>query len=159
LRQSGLAAEISRTAQRGVFVLGICGGMQLLGREIFDPDWLEGGDGPGLGLLDVTTTLTPQKITRQREIRWNGSLLRGYEIHHGQTQAGTGVHEYLPDGLGWQQDNVYGVYLHGLFDNAVYRQQFLTHLGWSGQAREWPALVDADLERVARLIDDAGWKV
>jgi adenosylcobyric acid synthase len=160
LRQSGLAAEISRTAQRGVPVLGICGGMQLLGREIFDPDWLEGGDCPGLGLLDVTTTLIPQKITRQREIRWNGVPLRGYEIHHGQTQARTGVHEYLPDGLGWRQDNVYGVYLHGLFDNAVYRQQFLTQLGWCGQtAREWSALVDADLERVARLIDDAGWKV
>jgi adenosylcobyric acid synthase len=160
LRQSGLAAEISRAAQRGVPVLGICGGMQLLGQEIFDPYQLESGDCPGLGLLNLTTTLVPQKTTRQREIHWNGSLLRGYEIHHGQTQAGTRVCEYLPDKLGWQQDNVYGVYLHGLFDNSVYRQQFLARLGWYGQTTsEWSAVVDADIERIARLIDAAGWRV
>jgi len=160
LRQSGLAAEISQAARRGVLVFGSCGGMQLLGREIFDPYQIESGDCPGLGLLDLTTTLTAQKTTRQRETRWNGTLVRGYEIHHGQTQAGAGVHEHLPDGLGWQQDNMYGVYLHGLFDNAVYRQQLLTRLGWHGQTtNEWSAIVDAEIERVARLINDAGWRV
>jgi adenosylcobyric acid synthase len=160
LRRSGLAAEISRAARRGVPVLGICGGMQLLGKEIFDPQQMESGDCPGLGLLDLTTTLVAQKTTRQREIRWNGTPLRGYEIHHGQTRAGPGVDEHLPDGLGWQQGNVYGVYLHGLFDNAVYRQQFLTRLGWRGQTtNEWSAMVEADIERVARLIDEAGWRV
>ncbi|HEV8712201.1 MAG TPA: cobyric acid synthase, partial [Candidatus Binatia bacterium] len=100
LRQSGLAAEISQAARRGVLVFGSCGGMQLLGREIFDPYQIESGDCPGLGLLDLTTTLVAQKTTRQRETRWNGVPVRGYEIHHGQTQAGPGVCEYLPDGLG-----------------------------------------------------------
>jgi adenosylcobyric acid synthase len=134
--------------------------MQLLGKEIFDPYLIESGDCPGLGLLDLTTTLVAQKTTRQRETGWNGTLVHGYEIHHGQTQAGPGVCEHLPDGLGWQQDNVYGVYLHGLFDNAVYRQQFLTRLGWHGQTtNEWAAIVDAEIERSARLIDDAGWRV
>jgi adenosylcobyric acid synthase len=160
LRQTGLAAEIRRAAQHGVLVLGICGGMQLLGQEIFDPSQLESNDYPGLGLLDLTTTLLPQKTTCQRETWWNGALVRGYEIHHGQTQAGAAVCEYLPDGLGWQQDNVYGVYLHGLFDNAVYRQQFLTRLGWHGQSTsEWSVMVDAEIERIARLIADAGWRV
>src|SRR6266849_3861676 len=160
LRQSGLAAEISRAARRGVPVLGICGGMQLLGREIFDPAQVESGNCAGLGLLDLTTTLVPRKTTRQRETLWNGTLVRGYEIHHGQTRAGAGVREYLPDGLGWQQDNVYGVYLHGLFENGLYRQQFLARLGWRGQATsEWSAIVDASLEQVARLIDAAGWRV
>ena len=160
LRQSGLAAEISRAARRGVPVLGICGGMQLLGREIFDPAQVESGNCAGLGLLDLTTTLVPRKTIRQRETLWNGTLVRGYEIHHGQTQAGAGVLEHLPDGLGWQQDNVYGVYLHGLFENGLYRQQFLTRLGWRGQATsEWSTIVDASIEQVARLIDEAGWRV
>jgi adenosylcobyric acid synthase len=160
LRQSGLAAEISRAAQRGVPVLGICGGLQLLGSKIHDPHHLESGDCPGLGLLDLTTTLVPTKTTQQREVPWQGTLVRGYEIHHGQTQAGAGVQAYLPDGLGWCQDNVYGVYVHGLFENAVYRQQFLERLGWRGQTTgEWSAVVEANLEQVAQLIVESGWVI
>jgi len=160
LRQSGLAAEISRAAQRGVPVLGICGGLQLLGCEIHDPHHLESGDCPGLGLLDMTTTLVPTKTTQQREVPWQGTLVRGYEIHHGQTQAGEGVQAYLPDGLGWCQDNVYGVYVHGLFENAAYRQQFLERLGWCGQTTgEWSAVVEANLEQVAQLIVESGWVI
>ena len=74
-------------------MLGICGGLQLLGREIHDPHRIESGDCPGLGLLDLTTTLVPDKTTRQRQVPWQGTLLCGYEIHHGQTQAGE---EYRP---------------------------------------------------------------
>lgn len=160
LRQSGLAAEISRTAQRGIPILGVCGGMQLLGQEILDPFLIESGDCSGLGLLDLTTTLGPEKTTRQREVQWDGTLLYGYEIHHGHTQAGPRVQPFLPDGLGWRQGNVSGVYLHGLFENAVYRQQFLMQLGWSGQTSgEWSATVEASIDRVARLIPDSGWVI
>ncbi len=160
LRQSGLAAEISRAAQRGVPVLGICGGLQLLGRAIYDPHCIESGDCPGLGLLALTTTLVPDKTTRQRQVPWQGILLHGYEIHHGQTQAGEGVQAYLPDGLGWCQENVYGVYVHGLFENAAYRQSFLERLGWRGQTTEaWSAIVDANLNQIAELIVESGWAI
>lgn len=160
LRQSGLAAEISRAAQRGVPILGVCGGMQLLGQEIRDPLQLEGRDCRGLGLLDVITTLTQEKITRQRVVPWNGALLKGYEIHHGQTEASAHVHVHLPDGLGWRQDNVYGVYLHELFANPLYRQQFLARLGWQGQTeKDWTTIIDAELNRIAQLIPDSGWRI
>src|SRR5262249_1676459 len=79
LRESGLAAEVLRAAQRGIPVLGICGGLQLLGQHILDPDHLESGDMHGLGLLDVKTTLLPHKITRQRETRTiGGEAVKGY---------------------------------------------------------------------------------
>lgn len=160
LRQSGLAAEVSRAAQRGVPVHGICGGLQLLGQGIHDPHRLESGDSTGLGLLDVTTTLVPDKTTRQREVLWRGVTLRGYEIHHGQTRAGANTQASLPDDLGWAQDNVSGVYVHGLFENAAYRQHFLSRLGWEGQATgAWSALLESHIEHVAQLITTAGWVV
>ena len=159
LRRSGLAAEVARVARQGTPVLGICGGMQMLGHRILDPQLLEGGsETEGLGLLDVTTTLAPEKVTQQREVRWSeGGLVKGYEIHHGRTEAGPQARPYLEGGLGWQQGNVTGVYLHGLFDHTAYRQQFLAGLGWVGQTRDWHAHLDAALDRVARQVAESGW--
>jgi adenosylcobyric acid synthase len=150
LRATGLAAEITRAAQRGVPILGVCGGMQLLGRAILDPGGLEDGDAAGLGLLDISTTLAPEKVTRQVEVGWvEGGRLRGYEIHHGQSEAGPRARPYLDEGLGFQQDNVWGVYVHGLFENAAFRQRFLERLGWEGQAVEWSAAIEVELDRIA----------
>jgi adenosylcobyric acid synthase len=159
LRETGLAAEVSRAAERGTMILGVCGGMQLLGLRIADPDNLEGGGNiAGLGLLDVTTTLKPHKITQQREVRCvEGGVVRGYEIHHGHTQAGPKAKPHLEEGLGWWQGNVVGVYLHGLLENTGYRQRFLSQLGWQSQTRDWAASVDAEIERVAALISESGW--
>ena len=82
----------------------------------------------------MTTTLAPEKVTRQVEVGWaEGGRLRGYEIHHGQTQAGTRARPYLNDGLGFQQDNVWGVNVHGLFENAEFRQRLLVRLGCRGR--------------------------
>jgi adenosylcobyric acid synthase len=157
LRQEGMDAEIEQAAAAGKLIVGICGGLQMLGRRLLDPAGIESGDIDGLGLLDLTTTLAPQKVTRQRTISWVGGDLTGYEIHHGQTTPGPQVAAHLPDGLGWRAGNVYGVYLHGLFDNPAYCQWFLNQLGWQGQARPWTAVVDAELDRVARLVAETGW--
>jgi adenosylcobyric acid synthase len=158
IRENGLAAEIARAAQRGVPVLGVCGGMQLLGRRILDPLNLESGDMDGLGLLDVTTTLMPEKVTAQRQVRViGGGLVAGYEIHHGQTLPGPQARPHLEHELGWQQGNVWGVYLHGILENTAYRQQFLARLGWQGQTQDWAHFLDAQLDHVAQLVQDTGW--
>ncbi|HMN29722.1 MAG TPA: cobyric acid synthase, partial [Caldilineaceae bacterium] len=157
LRQEGLDREIEQAAAEGKLVMGVCGGLQMLGQQLLDPDDLESGDIAGLGLLDLTTTLAPEKTTRQRLIPWAGSDVHGYEIHHGRTTPGPGAEPWLPEELGWRQGNVWGVYLHGLFDNANYCQWFLDGLGWRGRAKSWSTVVDQELERIAGLVEETGW--
>ena len=155
LRGNGLDRELGLAASAGITIIGVCGGMQLLGRRSEDPHGLEGGDRDGLGLLDVTTTLAADKTTRQVEVPWSGGSLLGYEIHHGRTTAGPLAREHLPGGLGWEQGAVRGVYVHGLFENTAYRQAFLDGLGWHGVAREWRAHLDAELDAVAAAVTEA----
>ena len=157
LRREGLADEIIRAAEAGTTVLGVCGGLQMLGRELHDPSELEGGDIAGLGLLDVTTTLAAEKVTRQRSIAWGDGSIDGYEIHRGRTEAGPAVEPWLADGLGWRQGNVIGVYAHGLLDNGSYRQWFLGQLGWRGQADDWRVRIESAIDDVAALVTESGW--
>ncbi len=160
LQRTGLAAEVVRAAQRGTPIFGVCGGLQLLGRQLHDPALLESGDIAGLGLLDIVTTLRPHKVTQQRELPDEaGGVLRGYEIHHGETEAGPRVEPHLAPGLGFQQANVRGAYLHGLFDNTHYRRRFLESLGWQGETVSWSDAVDAEIERAATLITSSGWRI
>ena len=131
LRRSGLAAGVSRAAVAGVPVLGICGGLQMLGRSVSDPQGAEGGgDVPGLGLLDLHTVMAADKTTRQTSLLdpETGGTLHGYEIHHGVTEAGPDVHTLVP-GLLWRQGNVRGTYLHGLLEQAGFLHAFLTRAG------------------------------
>jgi adenosylcobyric acid synthase len=138
LQESETAAEIRRARGRGVPVIGICGGFQMLGREIQDRG-IEGGHGvyPGLGLLPVVTRFEQyEKTTRQVRVRANpvGPILSGigevtgYEIHMGETdrreaeEAFTGDGAISPDGL------VIGTYLHGLFQNGNAVQALLSYL-------------------------------
>jgi adenosylcobyric acid synthase len=158
LQKTGLAEEVIRAAGKGIPVFGVCGGMQMLGKRIADPHRIESGDIEGLGILDLVTTLAPDKTTRQRRVRWaDGGEVEGYEIHHGRTEAPAHLGIHLEDGLGWQQDNVCGVYLHGLFENTDYRRHFLERLGWRGVARDWQAHLDAQIELAAGLIEKSGW--
>ncbi|MDW8352369.1 MAG: cobyric acid synthase [Anaerolineae bacterium] len=153
LRSVGLAAEVSRAARHGVLIHGVCGGMQMLGHALRDPHGIEGGDIAGLGLLDVTTELASTKVTRQRAAHCvEVGAVEGYEIHHGITMAGPQARPHLSDGLGWQQDNVIGVYLHDLFKHTAYRCWWLGRLGWQGEAQDWHARLDAELDRVAREV-------
>jgi len=140
LNKSGLAHAIRRAAGKGTEVVGVCGGYQMLGRRIKDPLGVEGGpsEAEGIGLLDVETTLSGEKTTTQTEaatgLYGNTSTLRGYEIHMGETTGGDGIFEFqrlatgqsLKDGA--QKGNIWGTYLHGLFDSDGFRSSMLNTL-------------------------------
>lgn len=123
LRKSGMASAIIAAREAGKTVIGICGGYQMLGREIADPDGVEGSVDalPGLGLLPVTTTLLHGKTTRCVEFKFadDPRLCRGYEIHCGHTESDAPVCRLAdgsPDGC-IADDRCFGTYIHGLFDN------------------------------------------
>ena len=125
LRRNGVAQAIVQAYRRGATVLGICGGYQMLGIEVCDPQHVEGDIErlPGLGLLPVTTTMGGEKVTRQVSCEYG----TGYEIHQGETQpfgdAAAQPLAHLSDGRtdGYIVSNkCMGTYLHGILDNAPF---------------------------------------
>lgn len=153
LRATGLAGAISRRAEAGVPVLGICGGLQILGRTVRDPHGVEGGgEAPGLGLLDLVTELQQGKTTQLVRVTDSetSAELDGYEIHHGATTAGPGATPTLNGSagpVGWRTDNVRASYVHGLLEHAAYRDALL---GWAGiEPVATPEGLDARLSAIA----------
>ncbi len=126
LRRNGLAKAILSAAREGKTVMGICGGYQIMGLEVSDPDGVEGEIKvlPGLGLLPIRTTLSGSKTTRQVEFTFDGGsdVCRGYEIHMGETRLDEGsrplciLSDGQPDGCR-ASDNLMGTYIHGILDN------------------------------------------
>ena len=111
LRRNGCAQAIIRAHRDGKTVVGICGGYQMLGQTISDPDGIEGtlASLPGLGLLPVSTTMTHEKTTRQVSFQFEGQECRGYEIHQGVSDTDQPV---------LQTEHCIGTYIHGFLDNA-----------------------------------------
>jgi adenosylcobyric acid synthase len=141
LREAGLDKAILRAAEKGVNVIGVCGGFQMLGCKIFDPDGVESGSKvvKGLGLLDIETEFRGSKVTTQSEGKtslygYKGSV-RGYEIHmgisrasgHGEAEAFDVTRlagkEQVADGS--IKEHVWGTYLHGVFDDDGFRNLML----------------------------------
>lgn len=113
LRETGLAETILRAHREGKTILGICGGYQMLGQTIDDPDGIEGpvASMPGLGLLPVSTTMAREKTTRQVTFSFEGRECQGYEIHQGISNTDQRI---------VQTDHCIGTYVHGILDNAVF---------------------------------------
>jgi adenosylcobyric acid synthase len=111
LRRNGCAQAIQRAHRDGRMVVGICGGYQMLGLTVEDPDGIEGSitSLPGLGLLPIRTTMTPEKTTRQVTFPFEGQECRGYEIHQGVSDT---------DEVILLTDHCVGTYIHGFLDNA-----------------------------------------
>lgn len=159
LRRTGLAGAVTRAAHDGTPVLGVCGGLQMLGQRIDDPDGVEGA-AVGLGLLPVETRYRASKRTARSSAcfgplappwSWLGARrVSGFEIRHGTTRA-LGPVEVVPGGLGFGASNVMGLYLHGLFEDPAVLEAFC------GQA---PPLLGATFEQLADAVDehlDTGW--
>lgn len=128
LRQVGLDRAITALAGQGTLLLGICGGLQMLGQAVRDPQEVEGGgEVAGLGLLDIVTEFAPTKTTRLRAVRdpLSGLTVQGYEIHHGQSW----VEGQPSQELFWGRGHVTGSYLHGLLENPAYLRHFLAQVG------------------------------
>jgi adenosylcobyric acid synthase len=165
LHNNGWSKEINQFADNNGYVLGVCGGFQMLGEWVHDPNGLEGSPGstPGLSLLPVETTLQAPKTTTLTRFNWNGSKGWGYEIHMGQTkrkggrpvfsvieQNGRACH--LNDGCEIDQYRVMGTYIHGLFDAPAIAERWLNIIGLADiniQDIYGPAARDRDLDRLA----------
>jgi adenosylcobyric acid synthase len=156
-RAQGWDIDLAAHVRRGGRVFGLCGGYQMLGRTIADPDGIEGPaeSVPGLGLLDVETVLIPEKITRPASgvHRASGASVTGYEIHLGRTTGSDAARPVLtldgrPDGAASPDGRVQGVYLHGLFGSDAFRRVFLEKFG-AASCLSYETRIEAALDVLA----------
>ena len=138
LRTQGWDIDIKAHVRRGGHVLGLCGGYQMLGMTIADPDGVDGAPGTvdGLGLLDIATIMSAEKSTTL--VRGThcatGAAIEGYEIHLGRSEGNDCVRPLImiegrPDGAISADRRVEGTYVHGLFSGDTFRRKWLAHLG------------------------------
>jgi adenosylcobyric acid synthase len=163
LRQEGWDIDILAHHRRGGAVLGLCGGYQMLGTRIADPEGVEGppGEAPGLGLLDVETVLAGAK--RLEAVR-GASLpdavpFAGYEMHIGRTSGADTARPFLRladgrlDGATSPDGRVVGTYAHGLFGHDAQRAAWLSRLGAPAAPRNHEAEVEATLDALAAHLE------
>ena len=181
LRNRGFTSALQQRARRGGLILGICGGYQMLGRRIVDGVESGAGAVDGLGLLDVTTTFAPTKVTRQRTGTAMGQPVTGYEIHHGRYERGPSATGWLhldaappafrpgsvPDGADAHDEGavdlhdatVLGTTLHGLFEADAFRSTFLCEVGRRADktfvpaGRSFAAARTAQFDRIADALE------
>ena len=155
-RAAGWDIDLAAHVRRGGRVLGICGGYQMLGRTISDPDGVEGAAGrvDGLGLLDVETVMKPEKhLGLTSALGPNGEEVKGYEIHIGETHGPDRARPFLTvggrgEGARAADGRVAGTYLHGLMSSDAFRAGWLASLGASSAAN-YGAGVEATLDKLA----------
>jgi adenosylcobyric acid synthase len=138
LRAQGWDIDIKAHVRRGGHVLGLCGGYQMLGQTIADPDGIEGPAATvdGLGLLDIATVMSADKSTRlvQGVHSATGAPIEGYEIHLGRSEGRDCARSVVtidgrPDGASTADGRVQGTYVHGLFTGDAFRKAWLANLG------------------------------
>lgn len=154
LRSRGLAAAIAAHAAAGKPVLGVCGGFQMLGRVIADPEGIEGpaAEVAGLGLLDVETRFGAAKVLRLPTGTGLGAPAAGYEIHHGRITRGDGVEEFLG---GARAGQVFGTMWHGALEGDALRGVFLREtLGLAPSGVSFPAARERRLDLLGDLVEE-----
>jgi adenosylcobyric acid synthase len=162
LRDAGFDIDIAAHLRRGSMVLGLCGGYQMLGRAIHDPDGIEGpaGTAPGLGLLDVETTLSADKrLEPVHGETSDGAPFTGYEMHMGVTDGPDRGRPFArladgtPEGATLADGRVVGTYIHGLFADDRQRSAWLERLGGGTASVAYEALVEETLDRLAAHLE------
>ena len=162
LRAQGWDTDLYAHVRRGGQVLGLCGGYQMLGRRILDPDGIEGpaGETEGLGLLDIDTVMSGDKRLTQvsGQHAASGQPLRGYEIHIGRTDGADRARPFaLIEGRGEGAvspcGRVAGSYLHGLFSSDAFRRAWLTERGVAAGGISYDESVGKTLDDLADHIE------
>ncbi|MCS6815594.1 MAG: cobyric acid synthase CobQ, partial [Cyanobacteria bacterium] len=173
LHKSGMGEALKNYVAAGGTVLGICGGFQMMGKVLHDPEGLEGSEHRyrGLGLLPVKTVISGQKIARQRQVTSIypevGLPISGYELYHGRTSLADFDPADQPEqfkcsqlfdepGLGIVDSNlsVWGTYLHGLFDNGPWRRSWLNRLRQRRGLQSLPTGIANYREQREALLDN-----
>lgn len=157
-RAMGWDIDLKAHVRRGGHVLGLCGGYQMLGRRISDPDGIEGppGEIEGLGFLDIETVMRPEKrLALSRAVdRASGAEVQGYEIHIGETTGPDCDRAWLDlegrsEGAASADGRVAGCYLHGLFSSDAFRRAYLERLGGQGSDLRYDHVVEQTLDALA----------
>ncbi len=157
LREAGFDVDIAAHHRRGGRVLGLCGGYQMLGKRLSDPEGTEGSPGSveGLGLLDVETVLSGAKrLEAVSGSSFDGVSFAGYEMHIGRTSGADCARPFSTigghaEGASSADGRVIGTYVHGLFSDDKQRSAWLARLGGSSSGLDYEANVDAILDRLA----------
>ena len=158
LREAGFDIDIAAHMRRGGVVLGLCGGYQMLGRTIADPDGVEGPPGrrAALGLLDVDTVMSGDKrLAPVTGTASNGIAFSGYEMHMGVTAGPDCARPFAqlsdgsPEGAISASGRAIGTYIHGLFADDRQRSAWLTLLGAGAAEINYEALVEDTLDQLA----------
>jgi adenosylcobyric acid synthase len=158
VRQNGWDIDLAAHHRRGGKIFGLCGGYQMLGRIIHDPQGLEGklGSVAGLTLLDVETTLLSDKRVTQTEATHaaSGTTISAYEIHLGKSTGPDCRHPFAhinatPEGAISKDGRVTGTYLHGCFTSDAFRHAFLKSLGHTASTFAYDATIETTLDQLA----------
>ncbi len=162
LRDQAWDEDLHAHVRRGGRVLGICGGYQMLGTRIDDPDGIEGtpGSEPGLGLMDVVTTMTGDKRLTEVDARHapSGLSFQGYEIHKGRTDGPDCKQPFAfidgnPDGAVTRNGQIAGSYLHGMFRDDAFRAHWLREFEVASTTR-YDSNVEATLDKLAAHLEE-----
>ena len=162
LRAQGWDIDLAAHLRRGGRVLGICGGYQMLGQVVRDPDGIEGvaGETLGLGHLAIDTAMTPDKrLTRTEAVHAaTGLAMQGYEIHIGRSDGPDRARPFAhidgqPEGAVSQDGRVMGSYLHGMFSNDTFRAGFLRQIGAQASGSTYSAAVETTLDALAAHLE------
>ena len=162
-RANGWDVDLLAHVRRGGRVLGICGGYQMLGRTLLDPQGIEGppGEAAGLALLDVATTLTADKrlLAVSGISLADGAPFSGYEMHVGVTSGPDAARPALrfsdgrEDGAVARNTHVIGHYVHGMFSDDAQRRAFVAWLGARPSSFDYEAGIDETLDRLANHLE------